>query len=158
MFSYEYCIAKFLRTAFLWNTFCSLYFSEILCDNRTLWTSLGTKWRFSYFLYYCFVFLHNSSVRIGSPWLFRTCFQTKVFSKRNFCRLNKAGSSTILTELLSIRNNCTTLATSPSNLLWKMYVDISFLNIILCCYSSLEAVLLSWLKITLLKNKLMFEA
>ena len=118
VFSCECCIAKFLRTAFLWNTFCSLYFSAILCDNRTLWTSLGTKWRFLYFLYYCFVFLHNSSVRIGSPWLFRTCFHTNIFSKGNFWTLNKACSSTILIESLNIRNNCKTLATSPCNL-WR---------------------------------------
>ena len=158
VFSCEYCIVKFLRTASLVEQFLLLYFSEILCDDRTLWMSLGTKWRFSYFLYYCFVFLHNSSVRISSPWLFRTCFHTKIFSKRNFRTLSKGGSSTILIQSLKIRNNCRTLATSPSNLLWKMYVDMSFWNIILCYYFSLEAILLLWLKITLPKNSSMFEA
>ena len=34
-------IAKFLKTAFLWNSVCSLYFSEILYDDRIPWTSLG---------------------------------------------------------------------------------------------------------------------
>ena len=54
-------IAKFLRTAFLWITFCTLYFSEIFCYHKILWTSLGKNWHFLYFLYYCFVFLHYSS-------------------------------------------------------------------------------------------------
>ena len=36
-------IAKLLRTIFLKNTSCSLNFSEILSDNRILWTSLGKK-------------------------------------------------------------------------------------------------------------------
>ena len=54
-------IAKFLRIAFLWNTFCSLYFDVMI-------EFFGYKIDvFSYFLYYCFVFLHNFSVRIGSP-------------------------------------------------------------------------------------------
>ena len=100
VFSCEYCTAKPLRTVLLWNTFCSLYLSEILCNDGTLWMSLGTKWRFPYFWYYCFVFLQNSSARIGSPWLFRTCFHTKIFSKRRFCTLSKAGSSAILIETI----------------------------------------------------------
>ena len=62
-------IAKFLRTAFLWNTFCSLYFYVMIEFFGRLWVQ---NWRVSYFLYYCFVFLHNSSVRIRSPELFRT--------------------------------------------------------------------------------------
>ena len=115
-------IAKFLRTAVLWNTFCSLYFSEILCDDRILSTSLGAKVTFSCFWYYCFVFFHNYSVRIGSPWLFRTCFYTKIFSKSNFRTHYNVGSSTILIESLKTRNNCGTLATSPSNLLRKMWI------------------------------------
>ena len=57
-------IPKFLRTAFLWNTFCSLYFYVMIEFFGRLWVQ---NWRVSYFLYYCFVFLHNSSVRIGSP-------------------------------------------------------------------------------------------
>ena len=45
VFSCEYC--DFFKNSFLWNTFCSLYF---LCDDRILWTSLGTKLT-------CFIFL-----------------------------------------------------------------------------------------------------
>ena len=112
-------IAKFLRTAFLWNTFCSLYFYVMIEFFGRLWVQ---NWRVSYFLYYCFVFLHNSSVRIGSPYLFRTCFNNKIFSKRNFCTHYNVGSSTIVIESLKTRNNCRTLATSPSNLLWKMWI------------------------------------
>ena len=89
-------IAKFLRTAFLSNPFCSLYFSEILCDDRILWTSLDTKLTFLYIFYYCFVFLHNPSVRIGSPWLLCTCFNIKIFIKRDFRTHRNVGSSTIL--------------------------------------------------------------
>ena len=106
-------IAKFLRIAVLWSTFYSLYFFEILCDDRILWTSLGTKLTFFIFL----VLLHcfpNSSIKIRSPWLFRICFHTKIF---NFRTHYNVGSSTILIESLKIRNNCRTLATSPSNLL-----------------------------------------
>ena len=43
-------VAKFIITVFLCNTSCSLYFSEILCDNRILWTSLSTKLTFFLFL------------------------------------------------------------------------------------------------------------
>ena len=50
-------IAKFLRAAFLRNNFCSLYFSEILCDERILWTSLGTKLAFFIFLVLLLCFL-----------------------------------------------------------------------------------------------------
>ena len=63
------------------------------------------------------VFLHNSSVRIETPWLFRTYFYIKIFSKCNFRRHSNVGSSIILIESLKTRNNCRTLATSPSNLL-----------------------------------------
>ena len=41
------------------------------------------NWYFSYFLCHCFVFFHNSSVRIGTPWLFCICIYTKTFSKYN---------------------------------------------------------------------------
>ena len=42
-------VAKFIITVFLQNISCSLYFSEILCDNRILWTSLSTKLTFFIF-------------------------------------------------------------------------------------------------------------
>ena len=41
---------------------------------------------FSYFLCHCFVSFHNSSVTIGSPWLFFTCIYSKFFSKYKFCK------------------------------------------------------------------------
>ena len=89
------------------------------------------KWRFSYFLYYRFVFLYNSSVRIGSPWLFRACFHTKIFSKFNFHTHYNVGSSIILIESLKMRNSCRTLATSPSNQLWKLWIWV-FWILMLC--------------------------
>ena len=96
------------------------------------------NWHYSYFLSHCFNFFHNCSVRIGIPWLFRTCFHTKMFSKRNFYTYYIVSSSTILIELLKLRNNSRIIATSVSNLLWK---NANILNIILCYYFSLEAVL-----------------
>ena len=109
VFSCEYC--EIFKNSFLEEHFL---FIIILRDDRILWTSLGTKLTcfYSCFLYYCFVFLH-----IGSPLLFCTCFHTKISSKCNFRSHFNVGSSTILIESLKTRNNCRTLATSPSNLL-----------------------------------------
>ena len=42
--------APFLRTAFLWNTFCSLHLFVLIEFFGRLWVQ---NWRFSYFLYYC---------------------------------------------------------------------------------------------------------
>ena len=44
----KYC--KIFKNNVMWNTFRSLYFSEILCDDRILWTSLGAKFTFFIFL------------------------------------------------------------------------------------------------------------
>ena len=44
------------------------------------------NWYFLYFFYYCFVFFHNSNVKIESPWLFCTCIYKKTFSKYSFRR------------------------------------------------------------------------
>ena len=142
VFSFEYC--EIFKNSF-WNTFCSLYFSKNLCDDRILWTSLGTKLKFIIFLlllYYCFVFLRNSSVRIGSPWLFCICFHTKILSKCKFRTHYNVGSSTILIESSAelLRLTC------PSNLLWKN-MNMSFFNNMLCYYFFLEVVLPSWLNV-----------
>ena len=88
VFSCQYC--EIYRTIFLKNTFCSIYFSKILSDDRILWTSLGIKLIFFIFLVPLVRFLHNSSVRIGSPSLFCACMYTKIFSKYNFCTLYNA--------------------------------------------------------------------
>ena len=53
------------------------------------------NWYFLYFLCHCFVFFYDSSVRIGTPWLYCICIYTKIFSKYNF-RMHYN---------LSIRNN-----------------------------------------------------
>ena len=79
------------------------------------YTFLGTNWNFLYFLCHCFVFLHNS-IRISIPWLFRKS------SKSNFCRHYNIGFSTILIKSLKVRNNCRVPVTSPSNLLWKLWI------------------------------------
>ena len=114
VFSCQYW--KIFKNSFLVEQFL---FIILLRDDRILWTSLGTKLTcfYSCFLYYCFVFLH-----IGSPLLFCTCFHTKISSKCNFRSHFNVGSSTILIESLKTRNNCRTLATAPSNLLWKMWI------------------------------------
>ena len=112
------------------------------------------NWHFSYFLCHCFPFLHNP-IRVSIPWLFRTCFHIKIFNKCNFRTHYNVGSSIILIESLKFRNNSRIAVTSPSNLLWKVWIlkVWSFRNIMLCYYFSLEAVLKAWLKITLPKNK-----
>ena len=114
----------------------------ILCQNFIWWFGnlWVPNWHFLFFLYYCFAFFYNSSVRIGSSWLFRTCFHTKIFSKHNFRTHHNVGSSTTapVVESLKTRNNYRTLVTSPSNILWKMRVWF-FSDIILSYYFSLEA-------------------
>ena len=102
---------------------------------------------------YSFVFLHNFSVRLGSPWLFRTCFHTKIFSERNFCTLDKIGSITILLGSLKIRNIFSEF--SQKSILKNM--NMSFLNVMICYYFSLETVLLSWLKINLREKQINVE-
>ena len=61
---------------------------------------------FSYFLYHCFVFLHNSIESV----LHGTCFY-------NFRTHYKVRSCTILLESLKFRNKSRTTVTFPSNLL-----------------------------------------
>ena len=85
----------------------------------------------SNFFCYFFDLLHG-------PWLFCTCLHTKIFSKCKFRLHYNVGSSTIQIESLKFRNNSRIAVSSPGNL-WK-YVNMSFLNIILCYYLSLEAV------------------
>ena len=104
-------IAKFLRTIFfikrlLFITFPKLYVMIELFGR--LWMQ---NWHFSNFLYHSFVFLHNS-IRINIPWLFRTYFHTKIvtFVKCNFRMHYK------------FRNNSRITVTSPSNLLWKLWI------------------------------------
>ena len=88
VFSCEYC--KIFKNSLLVETFSSLYFYVMIEFFGRLWVQ---NWRVSYFLYYCFVFLHNSSVRIRRAELFRTCFYTNIFSKRNFRTHYNVGSS-----------------------------------------------------------------
>ena len=104
-------IMRHSKNSFLVEHFLFIIF---ICADRILWTSLGTKLTFFIFL----VLL----LRIGNPYLSRTCFYTKDFSKRNFRTHYNVSPSTILIELLKTRNSCRTLATSPSNLLWKMWI------------------------------------
>ena len=87
-------------------------FIILLRDDRILWTSLGTKLACFIFLVLLLFVLH-----IGSSQLFRTCFNTKISSKRNFPTDFNVGYSFILIESLKNRNNSRTLATAPSNLL-----------------------------------------
>ena len=94
----------------------------------------------SYFLCHRFALLHNS-IRIKSPRLFRTCFHTRIFSKCNFRTHYNFSFSTILIESLRFRNNYRITVASPSKIVKA--VNMSFLNIMLCFYFSLEAVLQS---------------
>ena len=105
LFSCEYC--KILKNSFF-------------IERLTLWVQ---KWYFSYSLCHCFVFLYNS-IRISISWLLRTCFHTKIVTlvKCNLCMHYNVGSSTILIEWLMFRNNPWITVTSPSNLLWKLWI------------------------------------
>ena len=105
-------------------------FFEILCDDRIFSMSFGTKLTF---------FIIPVPLLWFPPW-FRTCFHTKIFSKCKFRTHHNVGSSTILIELVKFRKNSRIAVSSPSNLLWKLWLWV-FLNIILCYYFSLEAVL-----------------
>ena len=107
---------------FTFHKVCSLYFSETLCDDRIIWTSWGTK--LTILLCHCLVFLHNCSVRIGNPWLFRACFYIKIFSK---CNCHTSAPALFWKNRYSSENNSTIIATSPTNLLWKMWI-LSFLH------------------------------
>ena len=105
VFSCQYC--EIYRTIFLKNTFCSIYFSKILSDDRILWTSLGIKLIFFIFLVPLVCFLHNSCVRIGSPSLFCACMYTKFLVSITFARFTMPQSET----------TSRIIASSPSNLL-----------------------------------------
>ena len=98
-------VAKCLRSAFYTLRSHSLYFSEFLYDDRILLILQVENWYFSYFLCHSFVFLHNSSVRIGSPLLFRIylVFKPKFLLSVTFARND--GSFTILVDSLRFRNN-----------------------------------------------------
>ena len=55
---------------------------------RLLWVQ---NWHFLYCLNHCFV-VHHNSIRISIPWLFRTCFHTKISNKCNFRTYYSVGS------------------------------------------------------------------
>ena len=120
---------------FSWEIFKKSLFAEHLTvhynfsqfyDMTELFGRLWVQnWHVSYFLYHCFDFLYG-------------CFRTKVFSKCKFPTHYNIGSSTILIESLKVRSWIT--VSSPSNLLWKLWIWF-FLDIMLCYYFSLEAVL-----------------
>ena len=108
----EYC--EIFKNSFLVQHFL---FIILLRDDRILCTSLGTKLT-------CFIFLvlllFFPSCRESI--VIRTCFYTKISSKRNFRTHFNVVSSTILIESLKTRKNCRTLVTAPSNLLWKIWI------------------------------------
>ena len=99
------------------------------------------NWHFSYFLRHCFVFLHNA-IKMSISWLFRICFHTKIFSKCNFRTHYNVGSSTALIESLKFRNNPWITVTSPSNLLWKLWILVfwilCFVTIVFLTLSGVE--------------------
>ena len=93
---------------------CSLLFVHV---GKRSNTSFGYKIDiFHISLCHCFAFLHNS-IRISIPWLFRTCFHTKSFSKCYFRTHYNVGSSTLLIESPKFRNNSRITVASSSNLL-----------------------------------------
>ena len=66
------CWSLFLTKLQTWDMYIVLLRNFIWRYNSlNVWVQ---NWRFCYFFYFCFVFLHNPSVWIGNTWLFRTCF------------------------------------------------------------------------------------
>ena len=146
MFCCEYC--EIMKISFFGRApHCWLYFSEILCDGKIFGRLWVQDWHFPYFFSRCFNFLHG-------PWLFRTSFHTKIFSKCNFCTHYNVGSSTTLIESLKFRNNSRIAETSHSNLLWKLWIWVFW---ILCfvIISLWKWSCMALLKIALRKKKSM---
>ena len=103
----------------------SCEYCEILKNRFSIarFTTLGKKWYFSYSLCHCFFFIHKY-IRISLSWLFRTCFHTKIVTlvRCNFRTHYKVGSSSFMIEWLMFRSNSRITMTSPSNLLWKLWI------------------------------------
>ena len=117
VFFCEYC--EIFKNSFFMEHLLFIILFQNLCDDRILWMPSGTKLYFSCFLCQWFVFLHNSSVRIGNLFLFFcTCFHIKNFCKCNFCKHCNVGfSSILLIELLKFRNIPRIIMLSPGFLL-----------------------------------------
>ena len=115
------------------------------------WRLWVQNWHCSYFLCHYFVFLDNP-VRISIPWLFCTCFYTKIFSNCNFRTYYNVGSSTILIGSLNFRINSKIAVNSPSNLLehlrWLLF-EFVFIWIIFCYYLEHVFVCLERYRITI---------
>ena len=83
VFSCEY--SKIIKKQFFYRISSALYtflkFYLMIEFFGRIWVQ---NWYFSYFLCHCFVFFHNSSVRIRRLWLFCAGIHTKIFSKYNF--------------------------------------------------------------------------
>ena len=124
---------------------------QILCDDRNLWTFLGTKLTFFIFLVLFIALFSIITLVLDSGVHGYFVLHTKIFGKRNFCTLNKIGSITILLGSLKIRN----IFSEFSQKSIEKNMNMSFLNVMICYYFPLETVLLSWLKINLPKNKSM---
>ena len=110
-------IVKFLRLDFFFVEHLTVHytFPKFYVMIKFFGHLRAQNWHFSYF------FCHSLDFLSG-PWLFRTCFHTEIFSKCNFCMHYNVGSSSILIESLKFRNNSRTAVTSPSNLLWKLWI------------------------------------
>ena len=107
-------LKKILRTAFfvehltVFSTFSKFY---VMVD---FFDVFGCKIDI-FHMCHCFDFLHG-------PWLFRTYFHTNIFRKCKFRTHYNVGSSTILIKSVNFRNNSGIAASSPSNLLWKLWL------------------------------------
>ena len=105
-------LKKFLRTAlFVEHLTVHYIFSKFYVMIEFFGRLWVQNWHFSYFLCHCFDFLHG-------------CFHTKISAP----------------ALFWFRKNSRIVVSSPSNLLWKLWLWV-FFHIILCYYFSLETVL-----------------
>ena len=104
-------IAKCLSTAFYIEHFVPIHYTlyihytEFLCDDRIILILWVQNWYFSYFLCHSFVFLYNSSVRIGSPLLFRIYLVFIPKFLLSVTLTQNDGSFTILIDSLKFRDN-----------------------------------------------------
>ena len=121
-------VAKFLRTGFFYRTPPVDYtFPKFYAMKEFFGCLWVQNWYFSYFL--CHYFFFYNSIRTSIPWLFRTCFHTKRFSECNFQTHYNVGDSNSLIKSLMFMNNSRIKVTSPSNLLWKLWI---WVFLILC--------------------------
>ena len=117
MFFCEYC--EIFKNSFLWNTFCSLYFSKIYVMIEFSGCLRVQNYIFHVSCANGLFFFITLVLELGIySYFFCTCFHIKNFCKCNFCKHCNVGfSSILLIELLKFRNIPRIIMLSPGFLL-----------------------------------------